>query len=118
MLELLKGTTSHPNAIWLYEKMKPQFPNLSISTVYRNLGILEEQGLLQRLSCSTFDRYDANTTMHTHFYCSNCERVYDMDADDLEYNLNGCARNTPHQIEGCSVTFYGICENCKSINKK
>ena len=57
LLELLQSTKSHPNAFWLYEKMRPAFPHLSLSTVYRNLGILEDQGLIQRLSCgAAFDR--------------------------------------------------------------
>ena len=119
MLELLQGTKSHPNALWLYERMKPQFPNLSLSTVYRNLGILQDQGLLQRLSVgSAFDRYDATTDMHTHFYCKKCERIYDIDANNIEHDILGRITNSPHLFEGCAVTFFGICENCKhTINK-
>lgn len=114
MLELLQSTKSHPNALWLYEEMKPQFPNLSLSTVYRNLGILEKQGLLQCLTWgSSFDRYDANTAMHTHFYCRKCERVYDIDTDDIERYVLHSIKNADHILEGCNITFYGICKQCK-----
>ncbi|MDD5018630.1 MAG: transcriptional repressor [Eubacteriales bacterium] len=117
MLELLRSTRSHPNAFWLYEKMKPQFPNLSLSTVYRNLGILEKQGCLQRLACgSSYDRYDANTAMHTHFYCRKCGRVYDIETNGIESNVLNTVKSCRHLLEGCSITFFGICEKCKSIN--
>lgn len=117
MLELLRSTTSHPNAFWLYEQMKPVFPNLSLSTVYRNLGILEKQGLLQRLSCGgTFDRYDGNVALHSHFYCRRCGRVYDMDAKALEERALASADAGGHELEGCDITFYGICEEC--LNEK
>lgn len=116
MLELLRSTDSHPNAFWLFEKMKPQFPRLSLSTVYRNLGILESQGLLQRLSCgATFDRYDGNVAMHSHFYCRECTRVYDINAAELEEKALESADCGGHTLEGCHITFYGVCDQC--INK-
>ena len=119
MLELLQSTTSHPNAFWLYERMKPTFPNLSLSTVYRNLGILEQQGLLQRLACgSSYDRYDANTAMHTHFHCRQCGRVYDMDTEDIKNDILNSTKNTDHLLERCNITFYGICNKCKSLNNE
>lgn len=61
ILELLKHTDIHPTVDWVYSKLKKEFPKLSLGTVYRNLRILVEQGLVQRIpSGSTFDRYDGN----------------------------------------------------------
>lgn len=117
MLELLKSTDAHPSAQWLLKKMKPDFPHLSFSTVYRNLGVLEKEGALQRLTCgNTFDRYDGNTAPHSHFFCRKCGSVYDVDMGPVEKNALLGANRSPHNIEGCSVTFYGICENCRKAN--
>jgi Fur family peroxide stress response transcriptional regulator len=113
LLELLRSTGSHPTAFWLYERMRDGMPELSLSTVYRNLSILENQGLLLRLPCPSFDRYDGNTAMHTHFYCRKCERVYDIETDGLEKEVLGSFKNSPHSPEGCNIMFYGLCENCK-----
>ncbi len=119
MLSLLSSTKSHPNAFWLFEKMKQDFPNLSLSTVYRNLGVLESQGLVQRLACGNeFDRYDANTDMHSHFFCRKCEKLYDIETNNIEEFVLDSAKNSEHQLEGCSVTFHGICNKCKNQNKK
>jgi len=112
MLELLRSTDSHPNAFWLFEKMKPAFPNLSLSTVYRNLGILENQGLVQRLSCGDCDRYDGNVALHSHFYCRQCGKVFDLNAKALEDNALNAADACGHRLEGCHITFYGVCEHC------
>lgn len=113
MLKLLQSTKSHPNAFWLYDRMKPEFPNLSLSTVYRNLGILEEEGLIQKLTCcSSFDRYDADISMHSHFYCRECNRLYDIDTNDIEkYALDNTV-DSDHHVEGCNVTLYGVCKEC------
>jgi len=117
MLRLLRATDEHPSAQWLYEKMRPKFPRLSFSTVYRNLGILEKTGQLQRLTCgSAFDRYDGNVVPHSHFYCRQCGSLYDIDAGPIEQAAISDASRCRHAVEGCSVTFYGICENCRKAN--
>jgi Fur family peroxide stress response transcriptional regulator len=113
LLDLLQSTQSHPNAFWLFDRMKPVFPHLSLSTVYRNLGVLEQQGQIQRITCSNdYDRYDANTNMHAHFYCRKCSRVYDIDTDRIEKKVLESVENCAHSLEGCHVTFYGICDKC------
>ena len=114
MLRLLKSTDAHPNAQWLYERMKPEFPRLSFSTVYRNLDILEKEGELQRLTCgNAFDRYDGNTAPHSHFFCRLCGEVYDVDFGSVEQSALEHAQRCAHKVEGCGVTYYGVCENCQ-----
>jgi Fur family peroxide stress response transcriptional regulator len=98
--------------------MKPLFPNLSFSTVYRNLGILERQSQLLRLPCPNFDRYDGNTAVHTHFYCRTCERVYDVETGGVEDEVLKSFRDGAHTPEGCNIMFYGVCEKCNSTNFK
>ncbi len=118
LLGLLRSTKSHPNAIWLFDRMKPDFPSLSLSTVYRNLGILEKKGELLRLPCPSFDRYDGNTKVHTHFYCRLCEKVCDMDTGGIEAKVLESLKHCPHSTEGCNIIFYGVCEDCnKQTNK-
>ena len=69
ILELLKGTTSHPTANWIYNELKDEFPHLSMGTVYRNLNILDDLGLVKRLNFgSTFDRFDAQLDKHCPFH--------------------------------------------------
>ncbi len=116
LLELLRSTKSHPNAFWLFERLKPDFPSLSLSTVYRNLGILENKGELLRLPCPGFDRYDGNTEVHSHFYCRVCGRVCDMDTGGIEAKVLGSLKQCPHSPEGCNIMFYGVCENCNKTN--
>jgi Fur family transcriptional regulator, peroxide stress response regulator len=117
LLQHLCSTETHPNAFWLYDRLKPEFPNLSLSTVYRNLGILEKQGMLLRLPCMSFDRYDGNTAVHAHFYCRTCENVYDIDSESLEKQVLG-SYSGGHNAEGCNIIFYGVCEKCKSDSKE
>ena len=44
MLAALRATTEHPTAEMLYNTLKPEYPELSLGTVYRNLSVLAEEG--------------------------------------------------------------------------
>ena len=44
ILELLCSTKEHPSAEWIYSRLKPAYPDLSLGTVYRNLNLFLEQG--------------------------------------------------------------------------
>jgi len=113
ILEILCHTDSHPTASWLYDQMKPEFPSLSLGTVYRNLGILEEQGLLKKLrSGSTFDRYDAKTYPHAHFCCTECGSVYDMKEIEIPDMVQTVNKQTPHNVLEINLSYMGICEEC------
>ncbi len=113
--ELLKSTGIHPTADWIYERLKPEFPNLSMGTVYRNLNILVEQGKLRKLPFgSTFDRFDAKIEPHYHFICIRCGAIIDLSIP-VERNIEKKVEiNTKLKVLDHSIEFYGLCEVCRS----
>ena len=115
IIELLRSTGSHPTANWLYDKLKDEFPDLSMGTVYRNLGILFEQGLIKRIDFgSTFDRFDANIVPHYHFICEECGAIIDLKFpvdSDLNKRVNEVTGLTPQRH---NTQFYGLCKKCKN----
>ncbi len=113
ILALLRSTESHPTAAWVYDRLKREFPSLSVGTVYRNIAILVEEGLVNRIDFgSTFDRYDANTAPHYHFICEECGRIIDVTAP---FDPAITARVDPSsglQVRRHEIEFYGLCEKC------
>jgi Fur family peroxide stress response transcriptional regulator len=115
ILELLQGTGAHPTADWLYDRLKKEFPNLSVGTVYRNLNILVEQGLIERIDFgSTFDRFDAKMGAHYHFICEKCGAVVDLELPVDETLNRRVGESTPFMVKRHSIEFYGICDRCQS----
>lgn len=114
ILELLQGTDAHPTADWLYNRLKEEFPNLSMGTVYRNLNILVEQELIDRIDFgSTFDRFEANVGPHYHFICEQCGAVIDLSLPidpDLDRKVN---ESTQFTVRRHRIEFYGVCGRCK-----
>jgi Fur family transcriptional regulator, peroxide stress response regulator len=114
ILEILKKTTSHPTANWIYDRLKKEFPRLSMGTVYRNLTILQEQGFVKRIeNGSTFDRFDANTAPHYHFICEKCGMIYDVSIELSEEINNKAAQATSFLITHHKIDFYGMCSHCQ-----
>ncbi len=113
ILQTLQGTKSHPTAAWVYDKLKHEFPNLSLGTVYRNLNILQEQGLLRVLqSGSTFDRFDADISEHYHFVCDQCGAVLDVPIP-VDARLDAIASESLGvEIRGHRLDFHGVCGPC------
>jgi Fur family peroxide stress response transcriptional regulator len=114
MLEILEQTELHPTADWLYEKLKAEFPSLSIGTVYRNLNILAEQKLIQKLPFgSTHDRYEARMSPHYHLVCEDCGRVQDFDMPQYTDINEQAQRMSGFEISSHRIDFFGKCEECQ-----
>ena len=47
--QCLMATHEHPTAEMLYQWLKPENPSLSLGTVYRNLNLLADEGLVTRM---------------------------------------------------------------------
>ena len=69
----------HPTADVVYHSLRADFPNISLGTVYRNLTLLADLGEIARLRLGDgVDHFDADTSRHYHFICSECGSVLDL----------------------------------------
>ena len=114
ILNGLRATKVHPSAETLYQQLKPQIPDISMATVYRNLNLFKQQGLI--ISVGTVDgieRFDGNTDPHVHFICTDCSAVIDLEAMAVPTTLTETAAQcSGGQVTGCQLSFTGICPTC------
>lgn len=118
VLEKIRGTTSHPTADWIYEEVRKDIPDISLGTVYRNLSVFKDEGLI--ISVGVVDgqeRFDANTREHTHFICLGCGDVLDIDADIGPELNEKVARDNGLDIMFRQLNFYGKCVKCGEKSK-
>jgi Fe2+ or Zn2+ uptake regulation protein len=113
ILALLRSTGIHPTANWLFGRLKKEFPNLSVGTVYRNIGVLVQQGLIGRIALgSTFDRLDANVTEHYHFICERCDAIFDLKIPIERSIEKQVPISEGFEVHRHAVEFYGLCPKC------
>ena len=108
--QCLKHTNEHPTAEMIYQKLKPENTGLSLGTVYRNLRQMAEEGRLVELD-GPVARFDAATIPHTHFCCTDCGAVLDL---DLPYDpaLDALAAKDGCTVTGHKLCFLGLCPQC------
>src|SRR5690625_1590399 len=76
VLEYLLTSMSHPTADEIYRALEGKFPNMSVATVYNNLRILKEIGLVRELTYGDdSSRFDSNMRDHYHIIRSEERRV-------------------------------------------
>ncbi len=111
----VRGSKEHPTAEMVYQWLKPANPNLSLGTVYRNLNLLAEEGVLIRMPFPV-ERYDADIHPHSHFRCRSCGRVFDMKLPyDAEIDAAAGEMEPGFQITGHDLLFSGQCSQCREI---
>jgi Fur family peroxide stress response transcriptional regulator len=116
--DTIKNTYSHPTADWVFEQVRHSLPKVSLGTVYRNLGVLKEEGLVQEIYGN--DRrahYDADISPHAHFSCESCDQIIDVrNVKTIDWktlkDLVGC------EVDDQKVIFAGRCAGCRQQEPK
>ena len=114
IIALLENTKSHPGAEWIYTALKPEFPDLSLGTVYRNLTQFKEEGIIVSVAnVGGQERYDADTGEHAHLICERCGRVIDVETDMAAERFTVSVPDEPEAlITGIKLQFRGLCGEC------
>ena len=116
ILAYLKETKTHPSAEMVFAHLKPEIPDLSLGTVYRNLTKFREAGDIISLGAvNGVERFDGNTAPHVHFICHSCGAVIDLPALPVPEALTKtAAEQTGGIIDACQLTFTGCCSQCQN----
>jgi len=108
----------HPTADIVYRNVRQQNPSISLGTVYRNLTLLADMGEIRRLRIGDgVDHFDADTSPHYHFICTECGCVKDLEIDSIENITEIAGARFNGHIDGHVTYFYGTCEHCTGSQK-
>ena len=111
--ELIKSK-AHLTADELYDIVKKVMPRISLATVYRNLEILSEAGLIGKLEISGRQkRFDYDVSDHDHIYCAICHRVDNLDIERKSLDTEQLGAAAGYSITGCRLEIIGICPECQ-----
>ena len=113
ILKVVLDSYNHPDAKEIYRLVKKNIPNISLGTVYRNLNILVNEGLIRKIFIyNGNDRYDKMLTNHNHVICQKCGKLHDISFLLDESNINMFKKETGFKITICNFNINGICEEC------
>jgi len=114
ILGAIRSTVTHPTAEWVYQTLKPDYPDLSLGTVYRNLAQFKNDGVIMSVGIvNGQERYDGNTKPHTHFVCSSCGAVIDIPGEFITKEVSDEVAEKHHfKVQSSEVLFHGVCSSC------
>ena len=118
ILEELAKVKTHPTASELYDMVRKRLPRIGLGTVYRNLELMAENGMILKLEVGgTQKRFDAITDTHYHIRCSHCGKVDDIDTPVMDDLVREAAASSSYQVLGHHVEFSGICPACQKESR-
>jgi Fur family peroxide stress response transcriptional regulator len=113
--DYLITSDEHPSAIEIFTRLKPQFPSLSLATVYNTLDVLVGMGWSTPWGVLETTEFTLMPTSSlTKPGLPVCHKVVDTDAscvDDLEQELR---QKTGFQVEGSRILYFGTCPDCQT----
>jgi Fur family transcriptional regulator, peroxide stress response regulator len=114
ILKVLRSTSSHPRADWVYDQVRKEIPNVSLATIYRNLRLIKEAGYIQQVdSPSEQGRFDGNTSVHYHLRCEKCGRIIDLNEPVQRSIEERVAKGTGFKVTGHRLDVLGLCPECQ-----
>jgi Fur family transcriptional regulator, peroxide stress response regulator len=115
LYEVMQSMDGHPSPEEIYAKVRRKIPAISLATVYKNIHLFVESGVLREVSLHHGSRrVEMNEHEHHHLVCSRCKAITDIDAEKLSLSFPG-ARKLPggFLVERYSVDVIGLCSKCQ-----
>ncbi|MDR2081071.1 MAG: transcriptional repressor [Campylobacteraceae bacterium] len=114
MLKILNQHT-HPSIEELYEELRKEFPTVSLATVYKNLNILKQTGMVVEINGNGRQKLDIFVHPHAHIICKNCGVIEDFDFMDSVYKYKKeLEKNTLYKITQLDIAaVVDYCSHCQ-----
>jgi len=118
ILEYMMSHRTHPTVDMIYKELSKEILTLSKTTVYNTLKLFVSKGIVQELTIEEKEvRYDADTTQHAHFKCTECGSVYDIALESPVFDTEILTAEG-HKVQECHVYLKGVCKDCLKVTGK
>lgn len=114
ILQILEIENNPISAEEIYNKLK-DLSNMDLSTIYRNLNILEDKNiLLKTTNVDGISYYQLNNDQHKHFVtCNICHKKFLIENCPIHELEDSIEKETGFKITGHNFEFTGICPACQ-----
>jgi Fe2+ or Zn2+ uptake regulation protein len=116
MLEILQKSALPITAAEVHERLKRAHRTVDLVTVYRNLAMLQELGLIDPVGFHEGQmRYEVRhgRQHHHHIRCRGCGRIADLMLCPLKKLTEVVERRTKFVVESHALEFFGWCPECR-----
>jgi len=115
VLEAIRESGGHLDADAIYRRARQKAPKLSLSTVYRAIGVLKETGVIEELHLGEeHHHYELREEKgHHHLICQTCGRVIEFDCPFSQELLRSLGDEHSFEITDVRLSLLGYCAECR-----
>ena len=115
ILSAVAEADSHISAEEIYAQVYARYPHMNISTVYRTLELLKEQGLVTETNMGDGRvRYHSiGKGHHHHLVCEKCGEIIDIEESILSPLWAEIRQKYDFRVNMKHLAFFGLCTRCK-----
>lgn len=118
LYEVMQTMPGHPSPEEVYTRVRKRIPAISLATVYKNIHLFVERGVLKQLSMHHGSlRVELNSNAHHHMVCSHCKAITDIDEKDLGGLPAIRKLRDGFQVERYSIDVIGVCPACQRAKR-
>ena len=114
LFEVMQGLEGHPSPEEIYVEVKRKIPAISLATVYKNIHLFVESGVLREVSLHHgSQRVEMIGREHHHMVCTKCKAIADVNAEELGLPARRKKLRGGFVVERYAVDVIGICKKCQ-----
>lgn len=115
LLEIIQQSGGHLDADEIYRQARERGESISLSTVYRTLGLLKDLELVDEVHLwDDHHHYESRTAQeHCHLLCRVCGQVIEVSGPVVEVMKTLASEPHGFQVERISMDFVGMCRKCR-----
>ncbi|MFC2058688.1 Fur family transcriptional regulator [Chloroflexota bacterium] len=115
LLDLIQQADGHLDADELYRRAREQESSISLSTVYRNLKLFKDLGLIEeRHFGEEHHHYEARAaTEHHHLVCLCCGEVLEFENQLTERLKHKVGKEKEFLVTNAEIHLTGYCARCQ-----
>jgi len=112
--QILQHADEHLDADKIYQQARQRSPSISLSTVYRNLQLFKEMGLVEEHQFGSRRYYEpAPRAKHHHLVCLGCGRVFEFKCSSTERLKSRISQKEGFKVTEAEVRLAGYCPECQ-----
>lgn len=120
LFDLIQDSDDHIDADELFQRAKKMDSRISLSTVYRNLRLFSEHGLVkERHFVEDHHYYETkDSTEHCHLICCNCGTVLEVETPLTKDMKDMIENKSQFQVTDIEINMRGYCHECTEHNAR
>jgi len=114
LLELLRNTEKHIDAKELYRRASARGESISPATVYRNLNLFKQLGLVDERKLGKVCCYYEikKSPEHQHMVCQGCDKIIEFQNPHFQELIKVVQQEYSFKITKAELCLEGYCEHC------